>query len=214
MSGDALRERYEAEARIEWLDGWEDTLFVAYSDLRKIIRGEMRITDESRIDRHKIAAAITYSILQTPPLKITSKVSSNSISWRARYSNVSLALMVSIGIILRFSGYDVHRREPGHLRHYRELGFSWPVTRDTQETYVKQFVKGLLYTAQCNRTDEGKLSNAYLLANIYFMLEAYHLSRVKYPQIEVTENSFPHIPIDLEGTSESTLEPPPESSKE
>jgi hypothetical protein len=141
-AGETLRKKYECEAQIEWVMGWENALFKAYSDLRDMIREDMSATDKARIDRHKIAAALT-----------------------------------SMSVLRRFSGYEFYRKNPRDTERRKALGFSWPVTRETQGTCILQFVKELLQPGQYNRRE------VYLLANIYFMLEAYHLLVLGLPPI-------------------------------
>jgi hypothetical protein len=180
--GSGLREKYEDEARIRWVEGWEGEFWTTYTQLREVLREDMCATDDARIDRHKIAAAITCSILKISPLSIASKAG-DRFSWRARCSNEVLAIMSRIAVLRRFTGYGLYQEDRDRADRYRKSPFSWPVTRNTQEVYARQFVKELLQVAP---DDEYRKQDMYFLANIYFLLEAYHLLKMGFPPM-----SFP-----------------------
>lgn len=163
--------------------GLHTRLFKAYSKYREDIRRDMKIDDSSRIDRHKVAAALTLAILQERPLEIDTQTQ-NNLSWQARYINEELSIISSIRLVLLFVDYE-HQKLQGSSPcvGFLDKPFSWPDTGNTQETYARQLAKELDHAIRQDKHD------IYLLANVYFLLEAFHLSKLGLPPVSLATSN-------------------------
>lgn len=180
-TGEALCAKYGAR----WNTRWETSAYNLYESTRSAIRQDMRLDPnfgDHRIDRHKIAAALSLAIVKSKPLEAEGA----NPQAGARMANEQLAIFSAIKVILHFVEHRL-QATPTELAKLNGKSFSWPDSQDG--LYVLHLSKALFHAIR-NRFD------AYLVANIYFLLEASHLRLcgvASLPQIpapqEVLENA-------------------------
>jgi hypothetical protein len=183
--GCALQYKHEREAQIGWKTEWREEIFSTYTLIRNGVRKEMNITGDSHIDRHKVAAAFTYAILRDRPLIVSPRATNPS--WQIRYSNELLSVLCGIEIVRFFIRHGLHQMDPSLERRFKEYRFLWPKTGKGQESYIWQFVKELNHVTKQGRQD------VFLLANIYFLLEASTLSEGGFPPVSTSLTPDGHI---------------------
>lgn len=152
---------------IEWRTGWENELFKDYEKNRAEIRKDMRIDNEidlraHRIDRHKIAAALAHSIIKKPPFKTTDL----KPGLAARLSNEILAVRVGVQVVTKFMEESLSIKAPGEVVKLSVNPFDFPGSNGAD--YEVHFAKALYHSYK-------KCFDHYLVANIFFHLEAYYL---------------------------------------
>lgn len=152
---------------LRWVKSdWKNSAHNLYESMRKDIRADMRL-DESlgdhRIDRHKIAAGILFALLKAKPLEMPVITKASPA---ARMANEQLAVISALKLVLHF----VEERlaaHPDELDKISDKEVAWPKAQDIH--YLLHLCKTAFHAVQTSKY------NAYLVANIFFMIEAYHL---------------------------------------
>jgi hypothetical protein len=151
---------------VNWQLNWEDNLYTAYEAQRVLIRDQMDLANDvsgHRIDRHKIAAAMTRAILTVRPL-----VSNGNTSSGARLINETLAVLSGMLLIKYFILQRIAETHPTLHRFLKTKNICFPPTND--EPYVTHASKMLGH-----HPDGG---NLLILANLFFLLETHHLQKI------------------------------------
>jgi hypothetical protein len=178
-----LRKQYTPSVDIGWCAQWDARLHKEYDAIRMDVRKDMALGSEHRIDRHKIAAAVALAILRVQPLEIAK--GAPAIPREARYANEILAITAGVRITQDFMFYDY--KLTGYAdddKTQRAVAqFVWPPATDGQESYLCQFVKELRYTVAKGTCDP------YLLAHVFFLLEAYHRNAMNLPPVYAQTSS-------------------------
>jgi hypothetical protein len=168
-----LRKQYSPSADIGWCVHWDTRIRDEYDGIRMDVRKDMALGDEHRIDRHKIAAAVALAILRVKPLEPAKDAP--AIPREARYANEILAITVGVRITQDFMSYDYKLAGDDDKTQHAVAQFVWPPATDGQESYLRQFVKELRHTVTKGTCDP------YLLAHVFFLLEAYHRNAMRLP---------------------------------
>lgn len=146
---------------------WKNNAYNLYESKRKEIRTDMCLDEtlgDHRIDRHKIAAGLLYALMLAKPLEPTTITKKNAA---ARMANEQLAVLSALKLVLHF----VEERLlvlPEELNKIDEQEIAWPKAQDIP--YLLHLCKTAHHAIQ-----KSKYS-AYLVANVFFMIEAYHLN--------------------------------------
>jgi hypothetical protein len=168
--GEGLQDRYREKAKIEWKEDWKTPLEEYYEAARSHIKQDvMKAEDGELMDRHKIAAAITISVMKTAPL--TTKDDIRKLPAAVWHINTQLAIAISTDILLDFLS---HEQEPdpevtgGHSFPSKNDSLEWPPAKGG-EHYARHFAKelGRMFFDQ-------QENGIYMLPNVYFLLEAFH----------------------------------------
>ena len=171
--------------KVRWAThDWKNNAHNIYESIRKEIRTDMRI-DESlgdhRIDRHKIAAGILFALLKVKPLEPTVVTKANPA---ARMANEQLAVLSALKLVLHFVEERLAEL-PDQLDKISNQEVAWPKAQDIH--YLLHLCKTVFHAIQHSKY------NAYLIANIFFMIEAYHLNAYACDPV-------PPLPCSLEKT--------------
>lgn len=161
MVGNALSKKYN----LAWNTGWEDRLYSSYETERLHIRKTMGLDKslgEHRIDRHKIASALAFSILDTKPLIALGLNPSPG----ARMANETLAIHCSSMIVMHFVEQRLSEIRPDEREKLRGKTFSYPQAHEGP--YILHLAKAL-------RQAQQHYFDVYLVANIFFVLESLFL---------------------------------------
>ena len=149
-----------------WRRGWQDALQDNYENTRSCIHDEMRRYPNilnHRIDRHKIAAAFTKAIMEVKPLEIKNGMLNPSLG--ARLANEALAFLTAVRIVRQFL-VSRFRNETDWSEKVAFAAINFPPASEGE--YPEH-----VYKAFFNATHGGL--NAFVLANLYFLIESYHL---------------------------------------
>jgi hypothetical protein len=174
--GQRLQNRYEKKVEIGWRKEWYESLTEGYEAERSRIKQDMKIAEGERMDRHKIAAALTICIMKTAPL--TTK--DGKLPAAVSHINTQLAINVSIDLLLVFLDHELkvigHPGSP-------ENDFKWPPTREGR--YALHFAKEL------GHLFDQKGYGIYMLPNVYFLLESFHCEKSGIPLARLDKNVIP-----------------------
>lgn len=146
--------------------GWRTTAHNLYESMRKEIRTDMRLDErlgDHRIDRHKIAAGLLHALMKVKPLESTTLTKKNP---PARLANEQLAVLSALKLVLHF----VEERllpQPEELKKIDGQEVAWPEAQDIP--YLLHLCKTVDHAIR------NQKYSAYLVANVFFMLEAFHL---------------------------------------
>jgi len=152
----------DALLKTEWASRVEDQ----YEEARRFIRTEMRRMDkndsELKIDRHKVGAAMAWAILRALPFQyFGSQVA-------GRFANEDMALKAGIGVVISFGKSDALKMKDEQLANRYSKPFIFPESSDGP--YREHALK-MLYQLRSSHAQ-----NLFLLSNLFFVLEQYHLA--------------------------------------
>lgn len=164
---------------IRWNDepkrGWQSKLKQSYEIQRNIIRTKMlgsafsqdstEVDGGIRVDRHKIAAALTNGIMESLPLIA---VSGQDCSEGARLANEQLAIEASISLLVSFGKADAEDAHNRSLDWIFSQDFRFPDSAK-EEAYERHLVKALHHARITKKFDP------FMYANIMFLLELHHI---------------------------------------
>lgn len=150
---------------------WLQSLRTAYEDQTKnAIKGYTRAGSSTRLDRHKIAAALVMATLRTVPFGLLKQ--DDQASHRCREANVFLAIDIGCIIIILFG--IVEAKETSNIDLGKIYGDTSSqlfaiATGNGDGDYRSQLVKSINFARQA----DGPIPDGYalLLAHIYFLLQ-------------------------------------------
>lgn len=154
------------DKELTWRRDWQDCLQSSYKTARECVHAEMRKfppVPNHRIDRHKVAAAYTKAIMESRPLEIIGGTVNPSVS--ARLANETLAFLSAVRIVQKFLA-ERFKNEPLWPDKINGTSIKFPPANDG--AYPEH-----AYKAFHNATPSQL--NLFVLANLYFMIESYHL---------------------------------------
>ena len=166
--GDKLIKEFPGLA---WRQGWKIRIRDSYNTNRTKTHSKMcefPHTPDHRIDRHKVAAAYTTAIIKTKPLEVIATTPYPSAG--ARLANESLAFLSAVKIvrdflIARFKGAEEFQGGEEWPDKIATNAITFPLANDGE--YPEHMYKALFHA-------HGEL-NEFILANLYFLIESYHL---------------------------------------
>jgi hypothetical protein len=174
--GKRLQNRYGEKVEIGWRDKWGESLTECYEAERFRIKRDMNIANSERMDRHKIAAALTISIMKTEPLTTRGGAQLAAVL----HSNTQLAINTSIELLLLFLDCEL---EVMKYSCSPEQNFEWSPTREGH--YALHFAKELRHLF------DQKGYGIYMLPNVYFLLEAFHREKSGIPSAPLDKKVVP-----------------------
>ena len=129
-------------------------------------------TEESRLDRHKVCAAITISILNNNPISTP----------KNNLLNEYFALQVSTKILKHFIHYEIHKKDIKEAKKMKDKRWFYPKQIKSESQYPEEFIKLLNYCKQDFKTYKKGSFAVHLsfLAHLFYHIEVYALSRI-YP---------------------------------
>ncbi|MDO8811183.1 MAG: hypothetical protein Q7J38_04040 [Gallionella sp.] len=151
---------------LTWRHDWQNCLRPSYESARQAVHDEMRKfppVPDHRIDRHKVAAAYTKAIMVSKPLEIKGGTLNPSVG--ARLANEALAFLSAVRVVQSFL-VARFESEPVWATKIRDTSIRFPPAHDG-------FYPEHAYKAFRNATLEQY--NFFVLANLYFLIESYHL---------------------------------------
>lgn len=166
----AYRKKGGADAQLG--DGWLSLLKDAYEDSTKnAIKSFTKTGASTRLDRHKIAAALLMAILRAQPFILPSHAS--AVPSRYREATALLAIEIGCIVILLFgiteanltTNPDLAKVYDGSLP---DRMFDLP-TGNGDGNYISQLVKAINFARQA----DGPIPDGYalLLSHVYFLLQ-------------------------------------------
>lgn len=151
---------------LRWNPGWEGRLLAGYDEVRGRIRGQM-FSDpdlyDHRIDRHKVASAFTIAVLKARPLT----ASGSTPSAGARLANETLAFLTGTRIVQLFVTRRLTVGDPTLADRVRKTSIIFPPANEGN--YAAHTYKALYNAGHSGLND-------FVLANLYFLIESFHLA--------------------------------------
>jgi hypothetical protein len=145
---------------------WETRVEEQYEEARRIIRTEMRRLnqpdDELRIDRHKVGAAIAMAILRALPFTYT------GLLVGGRLANEDFSFRAAIGVVVSFGYTEAKKADDKELMRRYKTPFLFPPSSDGP---YREHILKVFYLLR-----QGQTINLFLLSNLLFVLEQFHLA--------------------------------------
>lgn len=151
-----------------------DRIYAAYLDFNSYCKSAYYQDDAVLIDRHQIAACLTYAVLVAEPLAVDSTLASE----RSYYANERLAFTLACSTLVSFLvQYYFDRMEAGFSNRAEYLriraarnrllqeGIAVPMTVPNEDSYPMTLYRCLRFTVA-----EGSF-NPLSLASLYYLLE-------------------------------------------
>ena len=160
------------------LDLYKEELYYCYEKFKDSCKELMcgSANDiEVRIDRHKIAAALSKSILETSPFSMKSIPGRQSdlFSDSERLANYVLAWNAGISVVYSFFITD-ELLEEEDIKTLEEEGLRFPKESNySKEDYEIQTIKALFLTKNFSE------QSIFLLSNIFYLIEQYNILLIK-----------------------------------
>ena len=151
-----------------------DGLFEEYLTQKTLLKMLVKNMDDSsseersRLDRHKVAACITVSIMKTRLLHSNNLDEDNDYSLlEASRMNEQLAFLCGLNVIISY----MVKTDP---KTSAIKDFKFPPTRYQDESeFIDSIIRGLYYS------NASSGFPTLLLSNIFFLLEEYHILNVR-----------------------------------
>lgn len=162
------------------LDSYKEELFICYEEFKDSCKELMSDSstnpeEDIRIDRHKIAAALSKSILETSPFSMKSVIGRQEdyFSDSERLANYVLAWNAGISVIYSFFLSD-DLLEKDHIKTFELKGLRFPKeSKYSKEGYEIQTIKTLFLTKNFSE------QSIFLLSNIFYLIEQYNILLIK-----------------------------------
>lgn len=141
----------------------KEKIWLTYEECKNRVHTYMQNPD-GRIDRHKVAAVMLYSIIENKPfdVKLPAKREVNS---KAYMANETLGFNTALAIVLSFILEEANSKSDHKKIEIFGNGFVFPKCQ--HDDYVTNIYKMLYYAKHNNRYD------IFAFAHILFLIEAY-----------------------------------------
>jgi len=138
-----------------------------YNTERDSAKRDFMRDSKKLLDRHKVPACLYLAIANVPLMKVLGGSAEKDM-----LANAGLALHVSISILLSFM---VNGADTEYSQYLRNNGLQFPQSKnlDSNESYLIQTIKELCHAQR------HKVLSPLMLANVFFMIEAYNDSIYK-----------------------------------
>lgn len=150
---------------LELKEGWGLIVSDQYEECRRHIRGRMRragvAEGDLRIDRHKVGAALAWAILRAMPFTYAGR------ALGGRFATEHLAFYAAIAVVVSFGRTEAARNSDAALMARYQSPFRFPPADDGP--YLEHTLK-MLHESRADGI------NPFMLANLLFVLEQYHLA--------------------------------------
>ena len=153
-----------ADTDIIFVEGQiKEKIWLTYEDYKNKVHSYMHNPD-GRIDRHKVASVMLYSIISNNPfeVKLPAKREVNSSAYMA---NETLGFNTALAIVLSFIKTDADEKSDSNKIELFRNGFVFPKCQ--HDTYEATIYKMLYYSKYNSCYD------IFAFANILFLIEAY-----------------------------------------
>jgi|GEM_PF-2029000 len=150
---------------IFFIDGQvKEKIWLTYEEYKNRVHTYMHDPD-GRIDRHKVASVMLYSIIINKPFEIKILPSKQVVPSSSLLANETLALNVALGIVWSFIFEDANNKSDTIRLEIFKDGFIFPECQ--HDDYLTHVYK-MLYYAKYN-----KYYDIFAFSNILFLIEAY-----------------------------------------
>jgi hypothetical protein len=147
----------------------KENIFKEYEELKNRIHTYMQ-QEGMLIDRHKIAAIMTFSILRSSPFSLKPSLPTKNALIIEHTANEYLSLAVGLSLIRSFIISECNKNNNMTRKNFFEKQFIFPESNNCH--YFIAFIRNLYYSKLNQSVD------IFTLANLYFMIESYtELSR-------------------------------------
>jgi len=145
-------------------DQVKEKIWYAYEDYKNKVHTYMRNPD-GRIDRHKIASVMLYSIIANKPIELKYLHSKQPLKISSLLANEILGFSTALAIVWSFIFGDAEQKSDKNKVDIFKDGFVFPECR--HEKYENHVFKMLYYSKLNERYD------IFAFSHVLFLIEAY-----------------------------------------
>lgn len=142
----------------------KEKIWYTYEDYKNKVHTYMRNPD-GRIDRHKIASVMLYSIIANKPFELKYLHNKKEIKVSSTLANEILGFNVALDIVWYFIITEANQKPDNNKKEYFRNGFSFPECQ--HENYPTHIFKMLYYSKLNGNYD------IFAFSHVLFLIEAY-----------------------------------------
>ena len=142
----------------------KEKIWLTYEDFKNKVHSYMQYPD-GRIDRHKVASVMLYSIILNKPFEIKLLSGKREVNSSAFLANEILGFHTALAIVLSFIIEEANEKADKNKIEIFKNGFVFPECQ--HDSYAANIYKMLYYS------DINKRYDIFAFAHILFLIEAY-----------------------------------------